>query len=230
MLAALGAGRAGALSGAAGDAFMDTVAQIDQLSAALRGQGIGVADWRSGLDAAFAAIDSGDILAAIDFDRLVREAGHAERGVSTAPVRLVAEDGARYAFFPKFFAVSAGRAIIPHGHANMVSAHLTLSGRFHLRQYDRVAIEDDALVIRPTVDRETAPGDLSSIGDPEDNVHWFVALEDAYTFDTIVTNLDAANASGFDIFNIDPLEASPLGQDLWRAPRLSVADGLAKYG
>lgn len=230
MLAALGAGRAGALPGSAGDAFMHAVTQIDHLSAALRGQSIGVADWRSGLDAAFAAVDTDDILTAIDFDTLVREAGRAERGVSTAPVRLVAEDGGRYAFFPKFFAVGAGRAIIPHGHANMVSAHLTLSGRFRLRQYDRVAVEDDALIIRPTIDRDTVPGDLSSIGDPDDNVHWFVALEDAYTFDTIVTNLDAASASGFDIFNIDPLEASPLGQDLWRAPRLSVADGLAKYG
>ncbi|MBI1236422.1 MAG: hypothetical protein GC188_07035 [Alphaproteobacteria bacterium] len=229
-LAGLAAHQAGAFETSARQAFDTAIGQVDHFSLQALNGGISITNWREGLDYVFSNLDPSDVRNAIEFDRLLNSAGIAERGVATAPVHLQLENGERLAFFPKFFTVGRGRAIIPHGHSNMISAHLTLQGRFHLRQYDRIGIEDDALLIRPTIDEVVTAGTLASIGDPDDNIHWFIAEEQACTLDIILTNLDASASSAFDIFNIDPMEAAALGQDIWRAPRLSVADGLAKYG
>jgi len=229
-LAGLAASRLHALTSTVGQAFDAAVRRIDFFSQQALAGDIPVSDWREGLGHVFDDIDVAEIKNAIDFDLLLRNAGIAERGVATAPVRLQLDDGARLAFFPKFFSVGRGRAIIPHGHTNMISAHLTLQGQFHLRQYDRVGIESDALLIRPSFDDVVTVGELATIGDPDDNIHWFIAEENSCTMDIILTNLDNTAPSAFDIINIDPMEATALGQDIWRAPRLSIADGLARYG
>jgi hypothetical protein len=39
----------------------------------------------------------------------------------------------QYAFHKKIFGIKKGRAIIPHGHKNMVSAHLIIKGEFELK-------------------------------------------------------------------------------------------------
>ncbi|WP_394693366.1 hypothetical protein [Hyphobacterium sp.] len=230
LLAGLAARQARAFDTSAGQAFDRAISQVDHFSSDVLNGSISIANWRESLDHVFSSLDPNDVRQAIEFDHLLNSAGTAERGVATAPVRLQLENGDRLAFFPKFFSIGRGRAIIPHGHSNMISAHLTLQGRFHLRQYDRIGVEADALLIRPTIDEVVTAGSLASIGDPDDNIHWFIAEEQACTLDIIITNLDATAPSAFDIFNIDPMEATALGQDIWRAPRLSVAEGLAKYG
>lgn len=229
-IASLSASRAGALQGPVEDAFTNALRDVDPFCSQLRSDTISVEVWRDGLAHVFGSLDPDDIRQAIDFERLAARTGFAERGVATTGISISSENGQRFAFFPKFFAVGRGRAIIPHGHANMISAHYTLRGRFHLRQFDRISIEHDALLIRPSIDRVINEGELASIGDPDDNIHWFVAEEDSFTLDIILTNLDAGAPNAFDIFNIDPMDATDLGQDVWRAPRLPVPEALAKYG
>jgi hypothetical protein len=41
-------------------------------------------------------------------------------------------------WFVRVFALRRGGAIIPHVHNHMVSAHLVVSGSFHVRTHDRV--------------------------------------------------------------------------------------------
>lgn len=203
--------------------------KTDELTALLRGEALTVNEWRDGLDAFNQKLDLNDLLHDLDFDQMAQEAGFAARGVTTVKVRLGDRDVRDLSFYPKLFAVDRGRAIIPHGHSNMVSAHLVASGRFHLRQYDQIALMDDAMLVRPSFDDEVVTGDLSSIGEAKDNVHWFVALEPSHTLDVIVTGLDARRDPSYDIYNLDMRAAEPDGQ-LLRVPRLGVADALAKYG
>ena len=141
-----------------------------------------------------------------------------------------AGDVRKLSFLPKLFAVDKGRSIIPHGHANMVSAHLPLSGKFRLRQYDQIARDNGTLTIRPTIDQTIHPGDLSSIGEDDDNVHWFIAEAPSHTSDVIVTGLDAEAAHRHQIFNLDIEHAVHLGDDTFKVPRLSVDAALRKYG
>lgn len=219
-----------AFAGPAGNALQALTDNLDRTTSALREGSLSDAQWRTALEEIFAEIALDDLLAGMDFERLAAETGYADRGVATSPVRLEASSGERLSFYPKMFAVGAGRAIVPHGHDNMISAHLALSGNFHLRQYDKLAVEHDALLIRPTVDTVIGPGDLSSIGDEIDNVHWFIAEENAHTLDVVVLGLEPGRNPAFDIYNLDINGAVDAGDGNLRAPRISVPDALRLYG
>ncbi|MFN3214323.1 MAG: hypothetical protein ACE37M_14560 [Henriciella sp.] len=203
--------------------------KTDELTAMLLGETISVSDWRTGLSQFNNHFHLEEMLKEIDFERLKTEVEFANLGVATAKIEFADDDVRELSFIPKLFAVGTGRAIIPHGHSNMVSAHLVASGRFYLRQYDQVALDADSMLVRPSFDDIVATGDLSSIGKIEDNVHWFVALEPSYTFDVIVTGLDAEANRNFDIYNLDIDAAEPDGAFL-RVPRLNVQEALEKYG
>ena len=219
-----------ALAGSAGHEVSRWIRRIDEITAALRGDIVSVGEWRDGLGQLLSRVALSDVMHDIDFHRLEDAAGFAELGVTMVNLDLGTGGARRLSFHPKLFAVDRGRAIIPHGHANMVSAHLTLSGRFHLRQYDQIARDHEALVIRPTIDRRVIPGDLSSIGEDSDNVHWFIAEEPSHTFDVIVTSLDPTAERRYDIFNLDMERAVPLEDGRLRVPRIGVSEALAKYG
>ncbi len=187
--------------------------------------------WRSSVGEFLHRVDFNDLLAAIDFKELAHAIPLAERGVSTSALQLDHENGERLSFISKIFAVGAGRSVIPHGHENMVSAHIVLDGQFHVRQFDKVATEQDALLIRQTVDRIDRAGAYSSIGLEDDNVHWLTAEGGpAYTLDIIVLGVDETHPVNFDILNIDPDAAVEVSPGILRAPRLSVAEALEKYG
>lgn len=204
--------------------------RTEEITALLRGEILTVDDWRSGLDRLFASVDMGQILEDIDFDQVSRDTGFADMGVAFANIDVGAAKPKQLSFVPRMFAVGQGRAIIPHGHANMVSAHITLSGEFRLRQYDQLDRNDEGLLIRPSIDGLVRPGDVSSIGLEGDNVHWFVAEKPSHTLDIIVVGLDDDAPKTFDIFNIDIERArlEPNG-DLF-APHMEVEEALAKYG
>jgi len=219
----------GAFAGPAADAVADWVDRADRLGGALRGAEISVDDWRRGLDDILGRVALEDVMREIDFARLARRSGFAEVGVSVATVRF-GEGLRRLSFAAKVFAVGQGRAIVPHGHANMVSAHLPLSGRFRLRQYDQVGRNRDGLLLRPSADRIVGPGDLSSVGEGSDNVHWFLAEAPSHTFDVIVTGLDPVAERRYEIFNVDIESARVAGGGLMRAPYMSVEAALRKYG
>ena len=229
---------ASAFEGSAGREIDRLLPRIDELAGALRGAVISVDDWRTGIDDLFSKVAIEDVLTAIDFDRMKRRTEFADLGVSTTRLDLGLNEPWTLNFLPKLFAVDTGRSIIPHGHSNMVSAHLPLTGAFRLRQYDQVSRDDHTLMIRPTHDRVIAAGDLSSIGEIDDNVHWFIgslvhwfiAKEPAFTFDVIVTGLDEAADKRYEIFNLDMEAAREDGTGLLRVPKIGVAEALKKYG
>ena len=203
--------------------------KVDALTALMRGDTLSIPEWQRGLDELFSKLPLEEVLEDIDFASVSRDVLFAPKGVSTTKLRLPNDEIRTLQFFPKIFAIDKGRAIIPHGHANMVSAHLLLQGRMYLRQYDQRARDEDYLWVRPTIDETIHQGHLAAIGETQDNVHWFIAEETAFTLDMIVTGLDAHAEKSFDIFNLDMDRAEPEGSD-WRVPRLSVDAALAKYG
>lgn len=219
-----------AFAGPAGRETERLVSRIDELSGALHGELIPVEDWRAGIHELLSSVSETDLMRGIDFDRLASSIGFAELGVSTARIDFGPGGHRTLNFLPKLFAVDTGRSIIPHGHSNMVSAHLPLTGAFRLRQYDQVARDEHSLTVQPTVDRMIRAGDLSSIGEDDDNVHWFIAEEPSFTFDVIVTGLDDEAEPAFEIFNLDMEAAEPSWNGLLNVPRMSVSEALRKYG
>ena len=219
-----------AFAGSIGRETERLVSRIDTLSGALRGELIPVNDWRNGINELLSSVPVAELMQGLDFERLAARTGFADLGVSTATIDFGFNEKKRLNFLPKLFAVDTGRSIIPHGHSNMVSAHLPLAGAFRLRQYDQISRNEHSLTIRPTVDRRITSGDLSSIGEEDDNVHWFIAEESSYTFDVIITGLDDQEKRPYEIYNLDILAAKANPDGSLTAPRMEVAEALKKYG
>lgn len=186
--------------------------------------------WQEQIERLFGRLELKEVLEFIDFEKLSNRFEYPDLGVNTKPVNFPALDGLpeRTVFVKKIFGMKKGRAVIPHGHSNMTSAHLVIKGEFALRHFDKIRHEDEHLIIKPTIDRTVEPGDFSSISDEKDNVHWFIAeSESAFTFDVIMLDL---NEKKTDIHNIDIAGAEKLSDDLFRVKILDVEIALKKYG
>ena len=126
------------------------------------------------------------------------------------------------------------RCSIPHVHNHMVSAHLVVSGSFHVRTHDRVRDLADAVVLRPSQDRITARGDVITMSDQKDNQHWMVAPPDrSMTFDVGVVDLPASyryamKAEAYNMIYVDA-DRRPEQGGLVIAPRLTFEQCAKKY-
>ncbi len=169
-----------------------------------------------------------DLAELVDLDAVARRFRYPRRGVVTFDPDLPGIIGGTE-FIGRIFGMAKGRAIIPHGHQNMVSAHRVIGGEFRLRQYDRVHEDEGALWIRPWIDETVRRGTTSAISDLKGNVHWLVATTArAFTFDVIVVGLSGARETRID--NLDMDRAQCEGSELLRVPILDVKTALARYG
>lgn len=206
------------------------VKDLHDMAIAVREGSITPAMWQEQIDALYQRVPFDDLMHHIDFKRLAHNFAYPDHGVHTRKVTWPHLDDlpANLGFHSKVFGMRRDRAIIPHGHRNMVSCHYVLEGELHLRHYNKVAEEAEHLVIVPTVDEVVGVGTYSSISDDHNNVHWLRALSPtAFTFDVIVLDIEGQT---WDVDNIDPYAAETLSDGLIRAPKLDVATALEKYG
>lgn len=186
--------------------------------------------WQEQTEKLFGRIELAELLKFIDFENLSKNLSYPDLGVTTKPVNFPELEGLpeNTVFIKKIFGLKKDRAIIPHGHSNMASAHLVLKGEFALKHYDKIEEEKDHLIIKPTIDKTAKTGSASSISDQRDNIHWFVATtETAFTFDVIMLDL---NGEKYDIHNLDIRAGEKIAGDLIRAKKLDVETALKKYG
>lgn len=197
------------------------------------------AAWQDGLDRLFAELRLTDLLQRIDFDtvsRHMRLMGRVGRGELFHPVLLDGKVAERYKPEPARVAISKvvyvrkGCSIPPHGHSNMVSAFLHLSGEFMVRQYDRLNDDGASLVIRPSTESLRGPGKWTSVSDDRNNVHWLTAKsEDCFIFATKVVRLDETKPFCARI-NLDVRNAIDVGGGAMRAPKISGKVAEMTYG
>ncbi|HYS10870.1 MAG TPA: hypothetical protein VEP66_19175 [Myxococcales bacterium] len=210
-----------------GEGLRERLRKLQESSRALAHREIQPIEWQRGAAEFCDGIDVQELCRAADFERVIARLPLLPRGTSAEAIQLL--DG--QAFTPKIFAMGKGRAIVPHGHVNMVSQHLVLRGEMRGRHYQRLRDEEKHLLVRPTIDRVFKTGDFSSISDQRDNVHWFVTTsERAYTLDAIVDNLDPGRPWRFHIDFVDPDRAIAAGDGALRLPRLELDECLQRYG
>lgn len=207
--------------------------ELNDMCLDLRSRSLTLVQWQERIEALLNRIELTELLRFIDFEKLTRTFEFPDLGVNTKGVAFPKLEGLpqNLAFHKKIFGVKKSRAIIPHGHKNMVSAHLVLKGEFQLKHYDKLSEEDEHLIIMPTIDRIAAAGSSSSISDEKNNVHWFITRSDyAFTFDVIMTDLDPKHGKSYEIDNIDPQNAEKLSGNMLRVRKLGVEEALKKYG
>jgi len=164
------------------------VKDVNAMSLDLQAARITPAAWQAKIKELYDRVEPADLLAAIDFDKLTRGFEYADLGVKTRMVELPRLGGLPedLVFVRKIFGMTRDRAIIPHGHKNMVSCHYVLKGELRLKQYDKVEETATHMVIATTIDEVARVGSHSSISDEKNNVHWLLATtETAFTFDVM---------------------------------------------
>ena len=118
---------------------------------------------------------------------------------------------------------------MPHGHANMCTGFIVLKGKFRGRHYDKVESHKDHFLIKPTIDREFGPGELSTISDHKDNIHWFQAVSGTgYIFNVHVNDYAEGLGSSGRLY-LDP-DGEKVAGGLIKAPKMSSGACHKKYG
>jgi hypothetical protein len=204
--------------------------ELNEICQDLKKNNLSQLQWQNQIDKLYSRIELSDLLKFINFEKLIENFEYPDLGVATKQVKFPRLDGlvADTVFTKKIFGMKKGRAIIPHGHSNMASAHLILNGNLSLRHYEKIKDEKNHLIIKPTIEKTVQVGDYSSISDEKDNVHWFIAESDAaFTFDVIMTDLKNQK---YEIHNLDITESSKLENGLLKTPKIDVNTALKKYG
>ena len=154
-------------------------------------------------------IDVAELMAAVD-KALIRSAGAPfQNDPHKRFVRFLDEQGRprRLAYGAALFDFAPNNVVTPHGHRHMVSAHLVVSGRFRVRNFDRLGDEPGAMRLRPTRDYVAGPGRVSTMCSERDKIHWFVPQGGpAATFDVLVSGLDPGRPDHL-VEAVDPVRA-----------------------
>jgi hypothetical protein len=230
LVRALCGGRA--LGAAVRAVAVEWLAEVEELSSGLKGRRVGPAEWQAKVEELFRRVELKDLLRAIDYDELIKKPLFPEDHESALELQFPRVEGlpAELTYIPMFIAFQKGRAVVPHGHRNMVSMHMALEGEVHARHYERRGGDDTHLIIEPTLDTTFARGQLSTVSDERNNIHWFKAVSGpVFMFNVGVFGIDGTkNFTGRDY--IDPLGGDRLGGGLIRARRLGHKEAFKLYG
>ncbi len=214
--------------------------RLDRNARLLDGKKISSLQWQEAMDVIYGDVSVTALKERLDFESLrkeILEAMEPERGEMFGNVLLPGSDvqsveGAepRRALIVKVAHVRKGRSIPPHGHSNMVSAFLCISGEFAVRQYDKLEENEKTMVVRQTVDEPSAGvGTWSSISDYRNNVHWLTAkTDDCYLFTCKLMDLETGRPMHGRV-NIDVREAETLGTATFRVPKITHSEAANRY-
>lgn len=228
--------RSGALASGLRPEMERWQAELFEICGDLERQALSAEQWQERIERLHDSVPLEDLLRHIDFERLIEGVDYPRDRGAIKDVRLPAIEGLGDPLRgTKIFAYRKGAATAPHAHNGMVSAHLVLGGRFHVRTFERLSDVAEHLIIRPSLDLQCEAGRTISMSDERDNVHWFLATSDhAYTLDIPLSGVYpgkqyVAQANRYGMIYLDPA-GERLSDDRIRAPRLSFEQALARYG
>jgi hypothetical protein len=208
------------------------LADVNQLGWDLKDRKLTQLEWQKKIEELYARADVADLLKLIDFDKLTKKLEFVDHGARNVPFKFPQVEGIpqKIAWGKQIFALKQGRSVVPHGHNNMATAFLILKGDFRGRHYDRIADEEEHMLIKPTIDRKFVVGECSTISDFKDNVHWFQALsETAFIFNIHVMGINPDNKEPTGRIYVDP-NGEKLKDGLIRAKLIEYEDANKLYG
>lgn len=212
-------------------AARDWIDRQSELARALKTGGIRPVQWMDEVARLAHEIDVAALMHDVRQARLVDAGAPPTNDPHKHSVQFLDDAGQRrqLGYAAALFNFAPHNVITPHGHRNMVSAHLVVEGRLRIRNFDRLRDEKDGIVIRPTRDEVASVGTLSAMSSDRDNIHWFVPQAGpAATFDVIISGIDP-DQPDYDITAIDPVGGRMLPDGSLLAPRMEFEHASAKY-
>lgn len=222
----------GLLAAGDGAAIGKWFAELAEMSADLHGRKLKDTEFQARMENLYRRVDLAELIRAVKLEDLERKSRLPDNGAASLGFDLRNIEGvpATLRFGKQIFGLKQGRSIVPHGHSNMCTGFIVLKGQFHGRHYDRLESQRDHYLIRPTIDREFRPGELSTISDHKDNVHWFKALSDiGFVFNVHVIGYDPTLQDASGRLYLDP-EGEKVDGGLIRARKISSAECHRKFG
>lgn len=204
--------------------------ELVEMTRDLRGKKLTDLEFQTKMEDLYKRVDLKALCEAVKLDEIEKKKLPAN-GASSTGIDLAKLDGlpASLGFGKQIFGCGKGRSIVPHGHANMCTGFIVLKGKWHGRHYDRVETAKDHYLIKPTIDREFGPGELSTISDHKDNVHWFQSVSDAgYIFNVHVSDYAEGLGSSGRLY-LDP-DGEKVAGGLIKAPKMTSGACHKKYG
>ena len=208
------------------------VSDVNSLAADVKEQRVSHVEWQKKVEQLFSKVAPEDLLKFVNFDELTKNLKHVDNGARSLRPQLPDVEGLprELVFGRQIFAMKKGRSVVPHGHNNMATAFLVVKGELHGRHYDRIEDQDEHVLIRPTIDRQFAPGESSSVSDYKDNIHWFKATsETAFIFNIHILSVRPGSALPTGRIYVDP-DGEKLSGGLIRAPRLGYKQAHEQFG
>jgi len=203
-----------------------------EMTRALKGQKLTDLQFQTKMEELYRKVDLAALVKFIKLDELEKKVKLPANGASSTGIDLKAVAGTpgSIVFGRQIFGCSQGRSIVPHGHSNMCTGFIVLKGKWEGKHYDRVETEKDHFIIKPTIDREFQPGEISTISDHKDNVHWFKSQSEAgFIFNVHVVGYDPTIKAGAGRMYLDP-DGEKLSGGLIKAKRLTSEECHKKYG
>jgi hypothetical protein len=207
--------------------------EVEEISRAMTEQKAKQIEWQRKLGELFARVELKDLLRDIDFERLSKTIKFPDDHEGVVPTNPPHPAGLpqELSFSTFIYGLKKGRAIVPHCHRNMTSMHMPIGGELYGWHYDRLADEPGHLIIRPTLDRALKLGEVTTISDDKDNVHWFKATsEAAFTFNIGVYGIDPAVKMVGRQFYLDPAGGEKLSDGSLRVRHLAIKEAYRLYG
>ncbi len=198
----------------------------------LRGRKLTDLEFQAKMEELYRRVDLPALCTLVKLDAVERAVKYPAKGAANLGIDLAKVDGlpAGLGFGKQIFACKKGRSIVPHGHSNMCTGFIVLKGKWHGRHYDKVETHPDHYVIRPTIDRSFGPGELSTVSDHKDNVHWFEAATDgAFIFNVHVVGYDPQIKDSSGRQYLDP-NGEKLSGGLVKAKKLTSRECHEMYG
>lgn len=203
---------------------------LNDLSNDLKGKKLSQTDWQAQVTKLMGSADLQDLLKFVDYEKLRTTIDFKGKGEKSMRAKFPEVEGLprELVFGHQVFGVKKGSSVVPHGHDNMATAFIVMSGDFRGRLYDRLEDTKTHMIIRPTIDETFGPGGVSTISDEKDNVHWFEALSDVgFIFNIHVMDLQASKTS--QRVYVDP-NGEKLSDGRIKAKRLSTKEAYDTFG
>jgi hypothetical protein len=221
------------------DAFGDEIKPVaarwlnslHELGQDLKGRKLTQIEWQEQVEKLMEQVSLPELLTFINLDKIKQDLKASDRGEKSIHQALPEVEGlpTNLIFGHQIFALKKDRSVAPHGHNNMATAFLMLSGECHGRHYDRLEDGDDFMIIRPTIDDKFGAGTYSTVSDYKDNIHWFKATsESAFIFNIHILNVDANKKENGRVY-VDP-DGEKLAHGLIKAKRIDHKLAYDKYG
>jgi hypothetical protein len=205
--------------------------ELVEMTSDLRGRKLTDLEFQKKMEDLYKRVDLQALCSLIKLDE-VEKRKLPVNGAASVGIDLKTVEGlpSNLGFGKQIFGCGKGRSVVPHGHINMCTGFIILKGKWHGRHYDKLETHTDHYIIKPTIDRSFGPGDLSTISDHKDNIHWFQAVsESAYIFNVHVIQYDEKIKESGGRLYLDP-DGEKLAGGLVKAPKMNSSACHKKYG